>query len=48
VALGEDEAALNMLKKLSQTGKGSFLHLQKESPGAVDALLNEITLRSRR
>lgn len=48
VALGDDEAALNMLKKLSETGKGSFLHLQNESTEALDALLNEITLRSQR
>jgi len=48
VALGADEAALNMLKKLSETGKGSFLQLVKDSPSDIEALLNEITLRSRR
>jgi Mg-chelatase subunit ChlD len=48
VALGADEVALNMLKKLSEMGRGSFLHLLKDSPTDIEALLNEITLRSRR
>ena len=48
VAMGSDEAALNMLNKLSTQGKGSFLHLKNGSSTEIDVLLEEITKRSRR
>ena len=48
VAMGDEEAALNMLQKLSVVGKGSYLHIIEDSLREIDALLNEISEQSRR
>jgi Ca-activated chloride channel family protein len=44
---GDQEDALNMLKGLSELGKGSFIHIQNEKE-SLNALLEEIKSRSKR
>ena len=48
VALGNDDAALNMLKNLSQKGNGNLMHLNDSSKDRIDLILNEIVNRSLR
>ena len=44
---GDQDDALNMLKGLSELGKGSFIHIQNEKE-SLNALLEEIKNRSKR
>jgi hypothetical protein len=44
---GDQDDALNMLKGLSELGKGSFIHIQNEKE-SLNALLEEIKSRSKR
>jgi hypothetical protein len=48
VALGNDDAAIQMLTTLSQKGNGNLIHLNDASKDKIDLILNEIESRSRR
>jgi uncharacterized protein YegL len=45
IGFGNDEKALDFLKKLSQFGRGNFLKID-HIPGDIDVLLNEVKLQS--
>jgi Ca-activated chloride channel family protein len=48
VALGNDDAAIQMLTTLSHKGNGNLIHLNDASKDKIDLILNEIVSRSLR